>query len=155
MIKKSLKLSSSARKSTTVGEMTNLITTNTASFEFSIYHFVGIISTPLQILISSYMLWQYLSWATVVGLASMLAFLPINAYFARVNKRLRLSRYKLVDSRIKSLNEVLAGIRVIKFMGWEESFEKLIKGVRGKELINLIKSSLFSAVTSFTWYKVI
>lgn len=144
-------MSTSARKSTTVGEMTNLITTNAGSFEFSIYHLIGIVSTPLQIVISTYMLWKYLGWATLAGLASMLIFLPLNAYFARITKKIRLKRYKLSDARIKSLNEVFSGIRVIKFMGWEVSFEKLIKSIRGKELANLIKSSLLSALSSFTW----
>lgn len=132
--------------------MTNLITTNAASFEWSIYHFVGLISTPLQILISSYMLWKYIGWATLAGLASMILFLPLNAYLTRVSKKLRMNRYKLGDSRIKSLNEVLSGMRVIKYMGWEKSFEKLITSIRAKELTNLIKTSLFSALTSFTWY---
>lgn len=49
--KKSFKLSTSARKSTTVGEMTNLLTSNASTFEWCYFYLVGILSIPLQIFI--------------------------------------------------------------------------------------------------------
>lgn len=131
--------------------MTNLITSDAAYFEFAVFNFIGMFSTPVQIIISSIMLWKYLGWATLVGLASMILFMPLNGILARIQKKLRIQKQKLSDKRIKALNEVLSGIRVIKFMGWELSFEKLIKKVRENELTNLIKTSLLHAVSGFTW----
>jgi ABC-type bacteriocin/lantibiotic exporter with double-glycine peptidase domain len=115
--RKSMRLSTTARKETTVGEMTNLLTTNSATFEWCTFYLVGLLSTPLQVLITTFMLWQYMRWATIAGMASMLIFMPLNAYFARLSKRIRKSKYKLQDARIKTMNEVLTGIRVIKFYG--------------------------------------
>ncbi|CAF0716991.1 unnamed protein product, partial [Brachionus calyciflorus] len=149
--KKSLKLSPSARKSTTVGEMTNLITTNTQTFESCVYHLIGIISTPLQIFISTWMLYKYLGYATFFGLASMLIFIPLNAFFAKKSKLIRQVKYKLQDTRIKLMNEILSGIRVIKFYGWEISFEKMVKKVRSSELMNLVKAAVLSTLSGFTW----
>jgi len=131
--------------------MTNLITTNAATFERCLILLTGMMSTPIQLILSTYFLWQYLGWATLAGLASMLLFIPMNVYFARAGKKLRLKKHRLEDTRIKSLNEVFSGIRVIKFMGWEKSFEKLVNGIREKELTNLIKASLLSAVSGLTW----
>lgn len=122
--KKSLRLSPSARKSTTVGEMTNLITTNTQTFESCVYHLIGLISTPLQIFISTWMLYKFLGYATFFGLASMLFFLPLNAFFAKKSKKIRRDKYKIQDSRIKMMNEILSGIRVIKFYGREKNQKK-------------------------------
>nr|APD26530.1 ATP-binding cassette transporter subfamily C member 1 X7 protein [Brachionus koreanus] len=110
--KKSLRLSPSARKSTTVGEMTNLITTNTQTFESCVFHLIGLISTPLQIFISTWMLYKYLGYATFFGLASMLFFLPLNAFFAKKSKKIRRDKYKIQDNRIKMMNEILSGIRL-------------------------------------------
>nr|QNH67946.1 ATP-binding cassette transporter subfamily C member 1 X7 [Brachionus plicatilis] len=149
--KKSLRLSPSARKSTTVGEMTNLITTNTYTFESCVYHLIGIVSTPLQIFISTWMLYKFLGYATFFGLASMLIFLPLNAFFAKKSKKIRREKYKIQDSRIKMMNEILSGIRVIKFYGWEVSFEKIVKKLRTNELANLIKAALLSTLSGFTW----
>jgi ABC-type multidrug transport system fused ATPase/permease subunit len=141
-----------ARKSTTIGEMTNLITTNAASFEHhNLMLLMNLLSTPLQIVLSTYFLWRYLGWATLAGLASMLAFIPINVYLTRTTKRLRVKKHALQDERIKLLNEVFIGIRMIKFMGWERSFEKLVNRIREKELRNLVKAALWRALSSLSW----
>lgn len=97
--------------------MTNIITSNTHTFEFCVYHLIGLISTPLQIVISTYMLYKYLGVATFAGLLSMILFLPINYVFAKKSKEIKKNKYKLTDSRIKMMNEILSGIRVIKFYG--------------------------------------
>ena len=93
------------------------------------------------------MLWQYLRWATFAGMASIFLFMPLNAYFARLSKNIRKNKYKLQDARIKTMNEVLTGIRVVKFYGWERSFNELVIKLRGKELSNLIKTALVSTLS--------
>jgi len=45
------------------------------------------------------------------------------------------------------MNEVLTGIRVVKFYGWEISFYEIVKKLRGKELTNLIKTALVSTLS--------
>jgi ATP-binding cassette, subfamily C (CFTR/MRP), member 1 len=149
--KKSLRLSNTGRRGTTVGEMTNLITTNTTTYEWCGYYLTGALSSPFQIAICTYLLYKYIGVASLVGLSTMIVFLPLNAYFASISKKIRRKKYELQDSRIKMMNEILNGIRVIKFYGWEESFKKLIEKIRSKEIRNLIKTALVSALTSFTW----
>ena len=136
---KSLKLSTTARRSTTIGEMTNILSTNAAQFEYCLFHLVSCFSAPLQLFIAVYMLWKYIGAATFAGMACMLFFLPLNAFFSRLGKKIRKEKYKLQDRRIKTINEMLNGIRVIKFYGWERSFQMIIEKVREKELRNLIK----------------
>lgn len=132
--------------------MTNLISLNAETLRTSIYYYVGIVSTPIEVSISLYMLWQYLGgWATLAGVGAMLVVMPIESYIVRVDERLNSALYKIRDSRIKSLNEMLAGIRVIKFMGWEKSFEKLIESIREKELANFLKSSLVNSLNVLVW----
>ena len=65
------------------------------------------------------MLWNYLRWATFAGMAWILLFMPLNGYFGRLTKKIGKDKYKLQDARIKTMNEVLTGIRVVKFYGWE------------------------------------
>jgi ATP-binding cassette subfamily C (CFTR/MRP) protein 1 len=38
------------------------------------------------------------------------------------------------DERVKLMNELLAGIRIVKFSAWEEAFSKQISQIRQKEL---------------------
>lgn len=131
--------------------MTNLITSNASTFEMCVYHLVGLVSSPFQIAICTYLLYKYIGVATFAGLSTMVIFIPLNGFFANLSKKIRKTKYEIQDSRIKMMNEILNGIRVIKFYGWEESFQRLVKKLRNKEIRNLIKTSLLSATTSFTW----
>ena len=81
----------------------------------------------------------------------MLLFTPLIVYLTRKAKQIRIEKFKIQDKRIKMLNEILTGIRVIKFFGWEQSFQNMVAKIRAKEIIILIKSSLVFAVTNLNW----
>ncbi len=55
------------------------------------------------------------------------------------------------DSRIKLMNEVLNGIKVLKLYAWELSFQDKILAIRNMELSVLKKAAYLNAVSSFTW----
>lgn len=61
---------------------------------------------------------------------------------------------KLKDERIKMMNEVLSGIKVIKLYAWEIPMEEHIEEIRRKELnlawkINLLKG-IFDTLNTAT-----
>ena len=131
--------------------MTNLITSNASTFEMCVYHLVGLISSPFQIAICTYLLYKYIGLAIFAGLSTIVIFFPLNGFFVNLSKKMRKTKYEIQDSRIKMINEILNGIRVIKFYGWEESFQRIVKKLRNKEISHLIKTSLLTATSSFTW----
>nr|XP_014354031.1 PREDICTED: multidrug resistance-associated protein 4 [Latimeria chalumnae] len=45
------------------------------------------------------------------------------------------------DSRIKTMNEVISGIRIIKMYAWEKPFAELVHDIRRKEISKILKSS--------------
>ncbi len=98
--------------------MINLVTTNTGTFEHCAMHLVQLLSSPFQIAICTFLLYKYIGAATFVGLSTMIVFIPLNTFFARLSKKIRKKKYEIQDSRIKMMNEILSGIRVIKFYGW-------------------------------------
>jgi glutamine cyclotransferase len=57
----------------------------------------------------------------------------------------------LKDQRIKLMNEVLGGIKVLKLYAWELSFKDKVNEIRDKELQTLKKYSYLGAVGTFTW----
>ena len=42
----------------------------------------------------------------------------------------RLKAAKVTDERVKVMNEVITGIRVIKMYGWEDAFHRLVANIR-------------------------
>ena len=49
----------------------------------------------------------------------------------RTNSRLRYLKY--ADERIKIMNEIIIGMRVIKMYAWEKSFAELVTAIRKYE----------------------
>ena len=76
--KKSLRLSTTARRMATVGEMTNLIAVNAQSFAELTTYLNIIWSAPFQIIVCVFALWKYLGVSCLVGVATMILFIPIS-----------------------------------------------------------------------------
>lgn len=55
------------------------------------------------------------------------------------------------DSRIKLMNEILNGIKVLKLYAWENSFRDKVLAIRQKELNVLRKMAYLGAVSTMAW----
>jgi hypothetical protein len=57
----------------------------------------------------------------------------------------------LKDQRIKVMNEVLNGIKVLKLYAWEIAFMRRIDEIRQKELKCIRKKAVISAISTALW----
>lgn len=129
--------------------MTNLIAVN-AQMVGDLTTYLNIIwSAPFQIIVTMVMLWKYLGVAALIGVSTILLFIPLNIIVGNKTKKIQLLKLKQQDSRIKMMNEVLSGIKILKFYGWELSFKDIIGSIRSKELNHLKQMGLLSISTSF------
>ena len=149
--KKSLRLSASARRQATIGEMTNLIAVNAQTVCDLTTYLNTLWSAPLQIILAIWMLWSYLGVSALIGVATMVFFIPVNVTLGNIVKKLQTQKLKVTDSRIKMINEILSGMKVLKFYGWEDSFKNIVLNIRQNELDFLKKIGLYGVATSFTW----
>ena len=58
---------------------------------------------------------------------------------------------KLKDTRIKIMNEILDGMKVLKLYAWEKSFQEKVENIRKKEVKNLKKYMYFFGVQKFVF----
>lgn len=61
-----------------------------------------------------------------VGVAFVLAFIPLQAYLGKLSSSLLLTTALRTDDRVSLMNEIIQGIQVIKMNVWEKSFAKKI-----------------------------
>lgn len=54
---------------------------------------------------------------------------------------------KFMDGRIKLMNEILNGIKILKFYAWEKAFLEQVLGYREKELKALKKSQILYSIS--------
>ncbi|KAK8748976.1 hypothetical protein OTU49_015623, partial [Cherax quadricarinatus] len=149
--RKAMKISNSARKESTVGEIVNLMSVDAQRF-MDLTTYVNMLwSAPLQISIALYFLWDLLGPSVLSGLAVMIVLIPVNGAIANKMKLLQVKQMKNKDQRVKLMTEILNGIKVLKLYAWEPSFEEQVIAVRNKEVKILKQTAILNAVTNFTW----
>ncbi|XP_059804131.1 ATP-binding cassette sub-family C member 3 isoform X2 [Hypanus sabinus] len=149
--RKSLIITNSAKRSSTVGEIVNLMSVDAQRF-MDLTAFLNMLwSAPLQICLALYFLWQYLGPSVLAGVAVMILLIPFNAMIAVKSRSFQVQQMQYKDLRIKQMNEILNGIKVLKLYAWEASFEEKILSIREKELKILKKAAYLNALSTFTW----
>ena len=109
-----------------------------------------VLTTPFQIAISLILLWRQLGIATLGGISIMIIFIPLNGFITNKIKGTFVSLMKAKDKRVKLINEILNGIKVLKLYAWESSFEKKINEFREGEIKSLNHQAYwFSGMTLF------
>ncbi|KAF9100932.1 hypothetical protein BGX27_000181 [Mortierella sp. AM989] len=149
---KSLRLSNSARQTFTVGEIVNHMSIDAQRVQDLVTYLHVVWSGLFQIGIAMYLLYDTMSWAIFAGVTIMILMIPLNAKLSVYMKDYQQQQMKNKDTRIKLMNELLNGIRVIKLYAWEGTFLQKVLTVRNDyELETMKKIGYLSAVQSFTW----
>ena len=71
-------------------------------------------------------MWDYLEYSCLAGLIVMLLFIPFQSLMGRLFLSVRTKTAKLTDGRIRIMNEIITGMRVIKMYAWEKPFADLV-----------------------------
>ncbi|KAG2142476.1 multidrug resistance-associated ABC transporter [Suillus clintonianus] len=98
------------------------------------YHLFAIADSPIEIVVGTTLLYSMLGVSCFIGLAVICLFLPLNHFAGKVVISTQDNLMKARDERVSLMNEILGGIRMLKFMAWERSFEKRVLKIREREL---------------------
>ncbi|GAV02763.1 hypothetical protein RvY_13289 [Ramazzottius varieornatus] len=150
--RKALRISSSAKRTSTLGEIVNLMSVDAQRLNDFMSYVNLLWSGPFLILTSCFFLWNVLGPAVLAALAILIVTMPINAFLANKSKKIQVAQMKQKDARIKLISEILNGMKVLKLYAWEESFEKQILEIRECELKQLQKAARLEAVSACNWF---
>uniref|UniRef100_A0A667ZZN8 Cystic fibrosis transmembrane conductance regulator n=1 Tax=Myripristis murdjan TaxID=586833 RepID=A0A667ZZN8_9TELE len=139
--RKALCLSSAAMGKTTTGQIVNLLSNDVNKFdEVTIFlHFLWV--GPLQAAAVVGLLWIEIGPSCMAGMVVLIFLMPMQTMFGRLFSKFRTKTAVLTDSRIRTMNEVVSGMRIIKMYAWEKPFAALVSEVRRKEISKIMKSS--------------
>jgi ABC-type multidrug transport system fused ATPase/permease subunit len=149
VLHKMLRLTPKSRSEFTAGEITNLFSTDSvrlAEFVSSV-HEAWI--APTVAVISSIVLIVYFGWCAMIGIAGMVLCVPFLIYLTKKLANVEELMSEIKDERVKLMNEILQGIRVVKFFAWEDKIKEQILEVRNKEFKELKKSAMLKSGESF------
>ncbi|XP_062521920.1 ATP-binding cassette sub-family C member 3-like isoform X2 [Corticium candelabrum] len=150
LYRKSLKLNNNARRKTTVGEIVNLMSVDAQRFFDLMLYGHMIWSAPVQIILATVFLWQVLGPSVLAGIAVVILIIPISSAIAAAMRKMQVKQMELKDKRIKVLNEIFSGIKVIKLYAWEKSFLSVITNIRHQELHYLRKAAYLTVISMVT-----
>ncbi|XP_029383998.1 canalicular multispecific organic anion transporter 2 isoform X2 [Echeneis naucrates] len=151
LYRKALVITNAAKRSSTVGEIVNLMSVDAQRF-MDLTTFLNMLwSAPLQIMLALYFLWQNLGPSVLAGVAVMIMLIPFNAVIAMKTRAYQVEQMQYKDARIKLMNEILNGIKVLKLYAWENSFKEKVLAIRQKELNVLRKAAYLGALSTMAW----
>ncbi|XP_062958201.1 ATP-binding cassette sub-family C member 4 isoform X2 [Cynocephalus volans] len=139
--RKALRLSNMAMGKTTTGQIVNLLSNDVNKFDqVTIFlHFLW--AGPLQAIAVTVLLWMEIGISCLAGMVVLIILLPLQSCFGKLFSSLRSKTAAFTDIRIRTMNEVITGIRIIKMYAWEKSFAELITSLRRKEISKVLRSS--------------
>ncbi|XP_015256948.1 PREDICTED: multidrug resistance-associated protein 7-like [Cyprinodon variegatus] len=148
---KALQVSSCSLAGFTLGEVVNLMSTDTDRVVNFFNSFHELWSLPFCFSVTLYLLYLQVGAAFLGGLCVALVLVPFNKFLASriLSNNKNMLRYK--DNRVKLMTEILFGIRVIKFYNWEPHFTQKVAKYREKELLHLKNLKYLDALCVYTW----
>uniref|UniRef100_A0A8C6P188 ABC-type glutathione-S-conjugate transporter n=1 Tax=Nothobranchius furzeri TaxID=105023 RepID=A0A8C6P188_NOTFU len=138
---------SSARRTCTVGEIVNLVSADTQKLMDFVVYFNAVWLAPIEIALCLFFLWQHLGPSALAGIATVILIFPLNGFIAKKRSKLQEIQMKFMDGRIRLMNEILNGIKILKFYAWEKAFLEQVLGYREKELKALKKSQILYSIS--------
>lgn len=126
IFRKSLRLSSASRSSTSTGQIVNMFSTDTKQLQGLMYFASMIVFAPAQIAVALALIYQQVTESTFVGLGFMIAIVPLNVAVFITMAGIRKEMLLVNDQRVKMMNEILAGIRILKYYSWEAAFHQKV-----------------------------
>eukprot|EP00899_Mesostigma_viride_P006371 jgi/Mesvir1/15735/Mv03310-RA.1 len=144
--RKLLRLSTAGLANTTSGQCVNLVAADVRRFDDGPLYFHYVWAAPLELLAVALLVGSQLGWQpALAGTCSLVAFIPLQAFFGRQLARCRRKTIVFADSRIKMTWEVLQGILGVKIFGWEPAFAASISKIRSNEQQILVRSAMVRA----------
>ncbi|XP_046995474.1 ATP-binding cassette sub-family C member Sur [Schistocerca americana] len=132
------------------GTITNLMSED--SFNIMSFFWIGhyIWAIPLKIAVLMYLLYTKLGISALIGSAvCIMAMTPLQLFVGKKMSVNSKSITEISDERLRKINEILQGIKLLKLYGWEDIYASKILETRRKELFLLNKESLYWAIMTF------
>ncbi|KAM6957268.1 multidrug resistance-associated protein 1-like [Aplochiton taeniatus] len=145
--RKCLVINSAARRECTLGEIVNLVSADTQKLMDLVVYFNAVWVAPIEIALCLFFLWQQLGPSALAGIAMVILIFPLNGLIAKMRSKLQEVQMKFTDGRIKLMNEILSGIKILKFYAWEQAFRDRVQDLRERELKALKKSQVLYSIS--------
>ena len=136
---KSLKLSQKSMQTFTSGQILNIINVDIEKVSLAFVQASQLLTAPIQLIVSIILLGDLIGYAVWAGAGSLLGILAFQVFLIGFLVIVQKKFLAQGDKRLKSLREVLYGIKIIKFRSLENFFYDRIQKIRDQQMAYLSK----------------
>ncbi|KAJ3276179.1 hypothetical protein HDV01_005627 [Terramyces sp. JEL0728] len=94
---------------------------------------------PSSLVIAIASLFFVLGWSAIVGILLIAILTPATSFLGKRILKHQTALLKNTDSRVSKINELLQGIRIVKYFAWESYFGGMVTESREKELNSYVQ----------------
>lgn len=164
--KGSKKQEAKAKPPATMGKILNLMRNDCYEVAQRFWDFPQFITKPLQLVLSLYLVWKFLGWPCLFGIAWVLVVQVLNAASVRQLIHRERLRRTATDNRLQATSQFVEAIRHLRWYDWQGKWLDKIMVARTKELhlkvitglwavvlgtINISAGALFPVATFFAY----
>ncbi|KAJ7994532.1 hypothetical protein DPEC_G00250450 [Dallia pectoralis] len=131
-----------------VGEVINVLASDGYRMFEAVVFGTFLLCIPVLLIVCIVYACYILGYTALIGTAVYLVFIPIQFAMARLIQIFRKKAVKITDTRVRTMNEILTCVKLIKMYAWESSFEKKITDIRKNEKKLLQNASYTQSVNS-------
>ncbi|XP_076749190.1 putative multidrug resistance-associated protein lethal(2)03659 [Xylocopa sonorina] len=145
--RKILRLSNSVLENeTSAGQMVNFLSNDVNRLDYFVFgiHYLWI--GPLQVFVIAYLIYREIGIGAITGMTTFLLCIPLQLYFGRKVSRLTLLCAQKTDDRLRLMNQIIAGVEIIKMYVWEIPYSLLVEKARRKEVNVMKKYSIIEQI---------
>ncbi|KAH6564572.1 hypothetical protein BASA50_004382 [Batrachochytrium salamandrivorans] len=134
-----------------LGKIVTLMSVDTQRLREIVAYIPWLFITPLEIVACVLALFYILGWSAISGVAIMIISIPVVGMISKVQYKAGDVYMEKMDSRVGVVNELLQGIRIIKYFGWEGEFANKVNKARSAELWSLVLIFISNMLGSLAW----
>ena len=134
-----------------MGEITNLIAIDAERFIDVIPDIHVVWSAVFQIGLALYLLYGIVGNSAFAGMALLLTLVPANVLGNYFGEKVQTKQMELKDERIMKINEILQGIKVIKYYAWEKPFMAIVNKIRTAEVKTIKQYAVVYSMLNVTF----
>ncbi|XP_018619347.2 multidrug resistance-associated protein 9 isoform X2 [Scleropages formosus] len=131
-----------------IGEVINVLSNDGYRMFDAVLFGTFIFCIPLLLVVCVVYSCYILGYTALIGVLVYIVFIPIQFSMAKLINTFRRKAIVVTDTRVRTMNEILMCIKLIKMYAWENSFEGKIAGIRKKEKNILEKAGYIQSVNS-------
>lgn len=116
------------------GRIINLMSTDTYRIDQASSMFHMIWASPISIVLTLVLLLVNINYSALAGFGLLMIAMPILGRTIKSLFKRRKDINKVTDQRVGLTQEILQGVRFVKYFGWETSFLERLRQIRGREI---------------------